>query len=71
MERVWEQNHVEGLVSKLLKGWFTPRLRPDMMAFIGLRCVDPMERKLIDNLKIPCYSMKEVDQLGIKEVCFF
>ena len=57
-----------GLVASLLKGWFTPRLRPDRMAFIGLRSVDPLERQLIDHLKIPFYSMAEIDKLGIQEV---
>jgi arginase family enzyme len=38
------------------------------IAFIGLREIDPYESLFIDKLNIPCFSMKEVDQLGIKEV---
>jgi len=48
--------------------WLQPRLAPHRMAFIGLRCVDPEERKTLNELKIPAFSMREVDQLGIREV---
>ena len=38
------------------------------MAFIGLRCVDPAERKTLNDLNIPAFSMREIDEFGIREV---
>lgn len=38
------------------------------MAYIGLREVDPLERSILDRLRIPSYSMMEIDELGIREV---
>ena len=35
------------------------------MAFIGLRCVDPAERKTLNDLNIPAFSMREIDEFGI------
>jgi len=43
-------------------------LRAKHVGFIGLREVDPCETRFLDQLKIAHYSMKEVDELGIKEV---
>lgn len=58
----------ENKVTDLDMHWFTPRLDPKRLAFIGLRSVDPEERVVIDQLNIPCFSMREVDKFGIKEV---
>lgn len=38
------------------------------MAYIGLRDVDPLERTILDRLNVPSYSMREIDQLGVREV---
>ncbi len=51
--------------------WFEPRLEPSRMAFIGLRCVDPAERKALNDLNIAAFSMREVDEFGIREVNIF
>ena len=48
--------------------WFSPRLNPRRMAFIGLRSVDPEERVILDTLNIPNFSMREVEEFGIREV---
>ena len=48
--------------------WIQPRLNPRRVAFIGLRCVDPAERKTLNDLNIPAFSMREIDEFGIREV---
>ena len=50
-------------------GWMKehaiPQLPPDSIVYIGLRDVDPAERRLIRSLKIPAYTMHEIDRYGI------
>ena len=41
------------------------------MAYIGLRSVDPEEKEMLDSLNISVFSMREIDDLGIKEVTIF
>jgi arginase family enzyme len=43
-------------------------VNPKHIAFIGLREIDPHESIFIDKFNIPCFSMREVDILGIREV---
>ena len=43
-------------------------LRPEDIVFIGLRSLDPAERKLIREQGIKAYTMKEIDGRGIAEV---
>ena len=38
------------------------------VAYIGLRSVDTEEKEMLDELNIAVFSMREVDDLGIKEV---
>lgn len=47
---------------------FSPKIRPEHIAYVGLRSIDPGERDFIQNLGIQAFSMKEVDLLGIGEV---
>ena len=44
------------------------RLTSKNVAYIGLRSVDTEEKQLLDDLNISVFSMREVDDLGIKEV---
>jgi len=48
--------------------WLKPWLKPDRIAYIGLRDVDAGERKILADLGIKAYGMSEVDQHGIQEV---
>lgn len=50
-------------------GGFAPKISPDCIVYIGLRDVDGPERQVIKDLKIPAFSMKEIDLYGIGEVC--
>jgi len=43
-------------------------LRPDRIAYIGLRDVDPGEKKILRDHNIPAYSMYHVDKYGIGKV---
>ena len=58
MEQLFKQNSLQAKAD-----WLRPRLQPRNMAYIGLRCVDPAERKVINDFNIPAFSMAEVDQL--------
>lgn len=42
-----------------------PTLTPDRVVYIGLRDVDGMEKKLVRDLGMKYFSMKEVDKYGI------
>ena len=66
LPQIFEKNLVD---SSMDFSWFTPKLNPSRIAFIGLRSVDPEERIFLDELNIPCFSMREVDEFGIREVC--
>jgi len=48
--------------------WFKPTLTSKNVAYIGLRDVDPEEKEMLDKLNISVFSMREIDDLGIKEV---
>jgi arginase len=45
-----------------------PRLSSDQIVFIGLRDVDPGEKRLLRKLGIKVFSMMEVDKFGIGKV---
>ncbi|XP_059096458.1 arginase-1-like [Tigriopus californicus] len=47
--------------------WFQPLLDTQRMAYIGLRDVDPLERTIMDRLNVPSYSMREIDQFGVRD----
>jgi len=67
MEQLFKHNSTNTQVSEDSK-WMQPKLNPKRVAFIGLRCVDPAERKTINELGITSFSMREVDEFGIREV---
>ncbi|RUS84916.1 hypothetical protein EGW08_007326 [Elysia chlorotica] len=48
--------------------WCKPSLSTKDIVYIGLRDVDPGERKFIEQLGISCFSMHEVDKFAIKDV---
>jgi len=48
--------------------WIQPKLTADRLVYIGLRDVDPGERKILKENKIKCFSMHEVDRYGIGKV---
>lgn len=50
-------------------GGNTPKILPENIVYIGLRDLDPPERSLIKKLGITAFTMKEVDLLGIGEIC--
>jgi arginase len=59
-----------GLGDKALTGIMNicPKAEAQNCALIGVRSIDPMERKNIDSLGLPVYSMHEIDKLGIFEI---
>ena len=48
---------------------FRPILKPENLVYVGVRDLDPGERDFIKQHQITAYSMREIDILGIGEVC--
>ncbi len=47
---------------------FKPKLRPENCALIGIRSIDLLERESIKKLKLPVYTMSDIDKLGVHRV---
>lgn len=47
---------------------FSPKLKPENCALIGIRSIDRLERENIKKLKLPVYTMSEVDKLGVHRI---
>lgn len=47
---------------------FSPKVAADHCALIGVRKVDPPEREIIRNLKLPVYTMSDIDRHGIHAI---
>ncbi|MFA7228104.1 MAG: arginase [Melioribacteraceae bacterium] len=56
-----------GLGNKLLTNLhgIIPKIKPENIAFIGIRSLDTGERELIRNLGLKVYTMTEIDRKGI------
>jgi len=48
--------------------WVQPILKPERLVYIGLRDVDPGEKKILREHNIKAFSMHEVDKYGIGKV---
>lgn len=59
--------HKDGDCPEALK-WVPGNLRPEKIAYIGLRDVDKGEKKILSDLGIKAYSMYHVDRYGINSV---
>jgi arginase len=44
---------------------FSPKLKPENCALIGVRSVDTLEKQNIKKLKLPVYTMADIDKQGI------
>lgn len=47
---------------------FSPKLQPENCVIIGVRSVDEAEKMNIKKLKVPIYTMNDVDKLGIHRI---
>ncbi|TCP57856.1 arginase [Tumebacillus sp. BK434] len=47
---------------------YAPKLRPENVVIVGARSIDPDERELIKKHGITCFTMHEIDKLGIAKV---
>lgn len=45
-----------------------PALRPEYLALVGIRDLDPPERKAIRDWGIHCFTMRDIDEFGLREV---
>lgn len=50
-----------------LKG-ICPKIKPEHVAIVGARSLDPGEKEFIRSLGIACYTMHDIDRLGIARV---
>ncbi len=50
-------------------GGFSPKIRPENVAFIGLRDVLRSERELIESRGMIAYTATDIDRLGMTEIC--
>lgn len=46
----------------------TPKLKPEHVAIVGARSLDPGEKQFIRSLGIACYTMHDIDRMGIAKV---
>jgi arginase len=47
---------------------FSPKLQPENCAIIGVRSIDEAEKMNIKKLKVPIYTMNDIDKLGIHRI---
>jgi len=47
---------------------FSPKLYPENCALIGIRSIDEAEKINIKKLKVPVYTMNDIDKLGIHRI---
>jgi arginase len=47
---------------------FSPKLEPENCAMIGIRSIDYLEKVNVKKLKIPVYTMSDIDKLGIHRI---
>ncbi|MBE0571627.1 MAG: arginase [Ignavibacteriaceae bacterium] len=47
---------------------FSPKLHPENCALIGIRSIDEAEKLNIMKLKVPIYTMNDIDKLGIHRI---
>jgi arginase len=47
---------------------FSPKLFPENCALIGIRSIDEAEKLNIKKLKVPIYTMNDIDKLGIHRI---
>lgn len=60
------QGHGERLLVEI--GGFSPKVKPEDIALIGIRDVDESEAKLLRESRMMIFTMRDIDELGIKEV---
>jgi arginase len=47
---------------------FSPKIQPDNCSLIGIRSVDEAEKLNITKLKVPIFTMNDIDKLGIHRI---
>jgi arginase len=47
---------------------FSPKIHPENCALIGIRSVDEAEKINVKKLKVPIYTMNDIDKLGIHRI---
>lgn len=49
-------------------GGFAPKVRPENVALIGIRDLDPAEKEIVRTSGIRAYTMRDVDEMGMAKV---
>lgn len=47
---------------------FSPKLKPENCTLIGIRSIDQMEKIKIKKMKLPVYTMSDIDKMGIHRI---
>lgn len=47
---------------------FSPKLKPENCALIGIRSIDKLERQIVKKINLPVYTMTDVDKLGVHRI---
>jgi len=47
---------------------YTPKLLPENCALIAIRSIDDAEKEIIKKLKLPVYTMQDIDKLGAHKI---
>jgi arginase len=47
---------------------FSPKLKPENCALIGIRSIDRLEKENIKKLNIPVYTMTDIDKIGVNRI---
>lgn len=47
---------------------FTPKVEPSNVALVGIRDLDTMERKIVRESGVDAFTMREIDERGMREV---
>ncbi|NND75993.1 MAG: arginase [Ilumatobacter sp.] len=48
---------------------FTPAVKPENVVLIGIRDIDAGEREIINESGITTFTMRDIDELGMRDVC--
>jgi len=47
---------------------FSPKVKPENFFLVGIRSIDPFERENIRKVKLPVFTMTDIDKLGIHRI---
>lgn len=49
-------------------GGFAPKVRPENVVLVGIRSIDPTEKRLVRESGVHVFTMRDIDELGLRRV---